>query len=141
MYVDSAYVAKFYLNEPDSSNVRAVLATASELVSSVWALGEVACALHRNLREGMLNQLEYRTLLKTFLDHVDDGVWTLVPVTDRLLRRMVRTLDSLPAVVQLRTGDALHLATASELAESEIWSSDRHVLAAAKYFGLVGRSA
>ncbi|MBZ5727663.1 MAG: hypothetical protein LAP87_22025 [Acidobacteriia bacterium] len=38
-------------------------------------------------------------------------------------------------------GDAAHLATAQEMGEREIWTSDRHLLAAASHFGLEGRTA
>ena len=141
MYVDSAYIAKFYLNEPDSPQVRTAFAGASALVSSMWALGGVACAVHRNLREGSLDPSQYRALLDAFLQHVDDGIWTFTPVTERLLRKMTLLLTTLPATVHLRTGDAMHLTTAMDLGEREIWTSDRHVLAGAQHFGLSGRTA
>jgi len=40
----------------------------------------------------------------------------------------------------LRTADAVHLATAQQIGESDVWTNDRHMLAAAPYFGLRGRS-
>ena len=46
-----------------------------------------------------------------------------------------------PADVPLRAGDAIHAATALETGETEIWTSDRHLLAAVAHFGLAGRSA
>ncbi|HUI54567.1 MAG TPA: type II toxin-antitoxin system VapC family toxin [Bryobacteraceae bacterium] len=141
MYLDSAYIAKFYLNEPDSPRVRAALAGASALVSSIWALAEVTCAFHRHLREGSISTSQYRALANAFLQHVDGHLWTLVPVTERLLRRMTALMTTLPPAVHLRSGDALHLATAMDLGEREIWTSDRHVLSGAPYFGLTGRTA
>lgn len=47
---------------------------------------------------------------------------------------------SAPRETFLRTADAVHLATARELGEREVWTNDRHMLAAAPYFGLTGRS-
>lgn len=141
MYVDSAYFAKFYLNEPDSSRVRSLLATAETVTSSAWAIAEVSCALHRKLREGELEEWQYRELLDAFLEHVDTGFWTLVPISERLLRKVAAMMNTLTADSFLRSGDAVHLATASDLDETEIWSNDRHLLAAAPHFGLVGRSA
>jgi hypothetical protein len=38
------------------------------------------------------------------------------------------------------TAHAVHLATASELEDGEVWTNDRHMLAAAPYFGLAGKS-
>jgi predicted nucleic acid-binding protein len=41
----------------------------------------------------------------------------------------------------LRAGDAVHLATAAEAGFGEVWTNDRHMLAAARAFGLRGRVA
>ncbi|MBZ5624506.1 MAG: type II toxin-antitoxin system VapC family toxin [Acidobacteriia bacterium] len=141
MYLDSAYIAKFYVNEEDSGRVRAAIAGADTLLSSMWAMGEVTCALHRHLREGTLGTSQYRDLVAAFLEDIALGNWTFIPVTERLLRKMVTLLGTLPRTTFLRAGDALHLTTALDLGEGEIWSSDRHLLTAAAHFGLVGRSA
>ena len=79
MYLDSAYVAKYYVNERDATAVRKLIRLAPHICSSSCALVEVSCALHR-------------------------------------------------------------LATALEAGETEIWTNDRHMLAAAPYVGLVGKS-
>jgi predicted nucleic acid-binding protein len=141
MYLDSAYIAKFYVNEPDAPAVRALIARADALVSSTWALGEVSCVLHRHMREGSLNAAQFRELLRVFLKHVDAGIWTLVPVGERLLRKITSLVGAAPSGVYLRAGDAIHLATAQDLGEHEIWTSNRHMLAAAPRFGLAGRKA
>jgi predicted nucleic acid-binding protein len=141
VYLDAAYIVKFYINERDSEQVRAQIASARSLVSSMWAMGEVTCAFHRHMREGTLDTSQYRELLAAFLDHIAASIWTLAPVTERLIRQMVIVMGTLPSTVYLRAGDALHLTTALDLGESEIWTSDRHLLAAAGHFGLTGRSA
>jgi predicted nucleic acid-binding protein len=140
VYLDSAYVAKYYLNEPDSARVRAAIAGADQLISSLWAFGEVVCAFHRHLRQGHLDSLQYQEMRRAFLQHVDRGVWTFIPVTEQLLRKMGLRLSALPPDTYIRTGDAVHLMTALESGEAEIWTSDCHVLAAAPHFGLAGRS-
>lgn len=140
MYIDSAYVVKFYVNEPDSQAVRSAVGQAEGLVSSAWALAEVGCALHRHLRRGSLSAARVRELSGAFLDHVDAGFWTLIPAGDRLLRRVALLVSAAPPGVYLRAGDALHLVSAQDVGEREIWTSDRHVLAAAPHFGLLGRS-
>jgi predicted nucleic acid-binding protein len=140
MYLDSAYIAKFYVNERDSPAVRGLIEQADSLVSSSWALGEVHCVLHRHMREGSLTAIQCETLAGAFLHDVDSGVWKLIPVSDVLLRRASRRMVCAPADVFLRTGDAVHLHTATEMGEKEIWTNDRHMLAAAPHFGLVGRS-
>lgn len=140
MYLDSAYIAKFYVNERDSAAVRDLIRSADILQSSAWATGEVACAFHRHMREGSLSLEQFRQLLGAFLDHVEAGFWTLLPVDDKLLSRTALLIGSMPAVY-LRAGDAIHLATAQDAGEREIWTNDRHMLAAAPYFGIRGRSA
>ena len=47
---------------------------------------------------------------------------------------------SAPREIFLRTADAVHLTTAQELGERDVWTNDRHMLATAPYFGLPGRS-
>jgi predicted nucleic acid-binding protein len=142
MYVDSAYLAKFYLNEADSSKVRAAMAQAESLVSSMWAIPEVACAFHRHLREGRLSEAEHRGLIHAFLHHLGtDEPWTMVPVSSAILRKATTRLAALPRTTYIRAGDLIHLTTAAEMGEQEIWTTDRHVLAAAPQFGLIGRTA
>ena len=50
LYLDSAYVAKCYVNEPDSTAVRRLVRGAERLYSSIWCLAEVGCVLHRHVR-------------------------------------------------------------------------------------------
>jgi predicted nucleic acid-binding protein len=139
VYLDSAYLAKFYVNEPDSAVVRAAIGRGNERVTSMWVLAEMTCILHRHIREGALSAEQAQTLRERFLEHVEQGVWTLVPVTEGILRRCHQMVSTLPGGVFLRAGDAVHLTTARELNEQAIWTNDRHLLAAAPFFGLEGR--
>ncbi len=140
MYLDSAYIAKYYVNESDAAAVRKMIRRASHVCSSSWALAEVTCVFHRHVREGSLSPTQGRELMDLFRGHVEDELWTLVPITDALLRRTATLIRGLPQDVPLRAGDALHLATALEVGEPEIWTNDRHLLAAASHFGIIGRS-
>ena len=140
MYLDSAYIAKFYVNEGDSRAVRELIRGANSLVSSAWAIGEVSCVLHRHTRKDKLTQRQFRELLDAFLRHAEQGVWTFLPVTGRTLLRVASLVRSAPAGVYLRAGDAVHLAAAMDAEEREIWTNDRHLLQAAEHFGLAGRS-
>jgi predicted nucleic acid-binding protein len=141
MYLDSAYIAKYYVNEHDSGAVRALIQRADSLVSSAWSIGEVTCVFHRHMRENALSPVQCRELTRAFLRHVETGIWTLIPVTEAFLKRMSGFVSAAPPHVFLRAGDAVHLATARELGEHEIWTNDRHLLRAAEHFGLLGRSA
>jgi len=140
VYLDSAYIAKYYVSETDSALVRSLLAKAKSLVSSAWCLAEVTCVFHRHAREGRLSLPESHELTRAFLRHVDTGSWTLIPVTERMRRQVALLVNAAPRNLYLRSGDALHLVTAQDLGEPEIWTNDRHLLAAAPHFGLAGRS-
>jgi len=141
MYLDSAYVAKFYVNEPDSLAVREAMRRAESLVTSAWSVAEVMCAFHRHFREGALDAKQFQRTLHTFREHTEIEFWTLIPVTEVVLARVAARIAALPAEVFLRAGDAIQLASAVESGEHEIWSSDRRLLAAALHFGLTGRTA
>lgn len=141
MYLDSAYIAKYYVNEPDAAAVPGLIERASEIRSSAWALVEVSCVFHRHARAGWLSSRQSRQLADLFLAHVEAGVWDLVPVTASTLRRTVALVRGLPPGLPIRPGDAIHLETARDLGETEIWTNDRHLLAAAEASGITGRSA
>ena len=140
MYFDSCYIAKFYLNEPDSRRVREVVRRADGIISSVWAFGEFHGVLHRRLREGLCSRSEAREFSSRFIKHIQDGLWRLVPVSEALMRRTGALMLVAPQDLFLRTADAVHLVTAQDAGEAEVRTNDRHMLAAAGYFGLVGRS-
>ena len=140
MYLDSAYLAKYYINEPDSVRVRKAIHRAKSLTTSAWSIAEVTCVFHRHLRQGGLSESQFQTVSREFLSHVDDELWTVVPVTGGLLRRVVSVMGNVPSTVFIRAGDAVQLVSALEADEPEIWTNDRHMLAAAPHFGLVGRS-
>jgi predicted nucleic acid-binding protein len=140
MYLDSAYIAKYYVNEPDAAAVRRLIRGSASVCSSAWAMVEVTCVFHRHVREGSLTPAQGRELIDVFRKHVESDLWGLIPLTPELLRRTAALIRAVPAGVPLRAGDAVHLATALEAGEAEIWTNDRHLLAAAAHFGLVPRS-
>jgi predicted nucleic acid-binding protein len=141
MYIDSAYIVKYYVHEPNSPAIREMLRKAESRASSALAIAEVTCALHRRWREGNLTGDLFREVLGSFLKHVEAGAWSMAPIDDHVLRRVSRMLRLAPASLYLRSGDAVHLATALEIGELEVWTSDRHMLEAAPHFGLIGRTA
>ena len=140
MYLDSAYIAKYYVNESDSAAVRRQIQRAAHVCSSILALVEVTCVFHRHVRERALTAAQGQALTDLFRTHVEFGVWNLVAMTEQLLLRTASLVRNLPRRVPLRAGDAIHLATAVELHEPEIWTKDRHLLAAARHCGLTGKS-
>lgn len=90
--------------------------------------------------ERSLTRAQARELMDLFRAHAEGGAWNLAPLTDRLLNTPATLVRGLPRTVAFRAGDAIHIATALEMGEGEIWTSDRHLLAAAAHFGIAGRS-
>jgi hypothetical protein len=140
VYFDTSYIAKFYLNEPLSPKVRELVRKADVIHSSLWALAEFHAVLHRNVREGALSISDAREFSVRFSEHIEAGLWNLIPVNEALLRRTSSLMISAPRDLFIRTADAVHLSSAREIGESVVWTNDRHMLAAAGYFGLMGQS-
>jgi predicted nucleic acid-binding protein len=140
LYFDTAYLGKCYWNEPDGRSVRALARRSAGLSSSAICIAEMACLAHRKVREGPTTPADAVVRRDLFLDDLSNGVITAIPVTERLLRRVEAVTRALPPACYLRTFDALHLVTAADSGFTEIWTNDRHMLAAAPHFGLAGRS-
>jgi predicted nucleic acid-binding protein len=140
LYFDTAYLAKCYLNEDDSGPVRNLAFGADGLYSSSWCIAELACVFQRHIREAQLTLAQAARLRDLFLTDVQDGVWSLVPISERFLLRVESLIRALPSSMYLRAGDAIHLAAAQGAGFTEIWSNDRHLLQAAPAFGLTGKS-
>ena len=140
LYFDSAYIAKCYLTEPDGPKVRELARSASFLYSSAICVAEIACVFHRQVREDSLDANAASVHRKHFRSDLKNEVWQLIPVTDHVLERVEALVQNLPTGSFIRAGDAIHLASAIESGFGEIWTNDRHLLAAANHAGLRGRS-
>ena len=140
IYLDSAYVAKCYINEPDSQRVRTLVRAEADLQTSALCLAEMACIFQRHIREKGLTRAQALQLRQAFFEDIENGVWALLPVSDGLLRKVDLAVRSLPAETYVRAGDAIHLVSARDTGFSEIWSNDRHLLNTARHFGLRGMS-
>lgn len=138
IYFDSTYVAKVYLFEHGSTEVRAVTTAQPEVACSEIGKIELASVLHRKLREGALDAMRYLSVCQQFEQDMQSGVWHWFPATSALLEQVRAAFRTLPATVFLRASDALHLVCARDNGFTEIYSNDRHLLAAAPHFGLKG---
>jgi len=139
LYFDTSYIVKFYCNEPESPRVRELVRKADVIHSSLWALAEFHAVLHRRMREGSSSPNDVRKLALRFAEHTEAGLWKLIPVNEAMLRRTSALMISAPRDLFIRTADAVHLTTAQEIGEQAVWTNDRHMLAAAAYFGLTGQ--
>ena len=97
---------------------------------------EVAAVFHRKLREGAFDTGTFREVIAQFDDDCGQGLWTWLPLTTALAAMTVAALARLPRPVFLRSADAVHLSCAHEHGFPEIYTNDRHMSAAARYFRL-----
>ena len=136
IYLDAAYIVKFYIDEPDSERVRNFLTNAPSVVSCVHAIAEVASVFHRKLREGTVPQSDFEAFSAQFDAGCQAGLWTWLPLSERLAHHARQRISRLPATTFIRAADALHLTCAAEEGFTAIHTNDRHMLAAAPEFGL-----
>src|SRR5262245_43399670 len=133
-YFDSAYIAKFYLEEPDSGAVCRLAESLGRVHCVAIGRVEVASAFHRKLQEGALTGPSFRAVMAQFSWDSAHGLWTWIPVTSRLIEAATRAMEGLSRSVALRSADALHLACAQQQGLRDVYTGDRHMTAAAPYF-------
>ena len=135
-YFDSSYIAKFYLDEPESDAVRRLAESLGHVRCSVIGQIEVPAVFHRKLREGAFDAAAFREVRGQFDEDCDQGLWTWLPLTSTLAARTAAAFARLPRQVFLRAADELHLICAQEHGLMEIYTNDRHMAAAARHFRL-----
>ena len=137
IFFDTTYLVRLYLDENGCDAVRA-LAETNHVVSSWHAQAELLCTFHRAYREGRLDAEGYQTQRSQFLKDQSAAAFIWLPISDATLSRLDRMLADASPTTFLRAADALHLACAAEHGCREVYSNDRHFLAAAPLFGLKG---
>lgn len=138
IYFDATFLVRLYVDEPGYEKVRALVRNVEAIRSSILGKMETEAAFHRKLREHELTHYALTEANQQLLDNSANGVHQWLPLTPAVMNRVHATFLNLPANVFLRTGDAIHLATAAEAGCKEIYSNDRHLLAAASLFKLKG---
>jgi len=137
-YYDANYLFKLLANEAGSPEVRAHATHVSIICCSLHGRAEFASACHRKLRENAATPEQVRALLAQLGADADAGGLLWLPVNEAVIARVERIFSTAPAATYLRAADGLHLASAAENGFTEIYSNDRHLLAAAPLFGLQG---
>ncbi|MGI8721701.1 MAG: type II toxin-antitoxin system VapC family toxin [Geodermatophilaceae bacterium] len=121
LYLDSSALVRLVLTEPESSVLAGVVRTGPGMISSALARIEVIRAVRR---KGPVEEKSARLLMAS-VDSVD--------ITDQIINEAGRI-----GRLQLRSLDAIHLATALELrsALTGFVAYDRRLLDAAAALGL-----
>ena len=137
-YLDTSYLLKSYAHEHGSTEVTTWMTGRSHFVCSHHGRLELFTALKRLQREGRLATRGLRQILAQAGEDEKSRLIEWLPITPDLIDMACRRATELPATVFLRAADALHLACAVDAGLTEIYSHDRHLLAAAPHFGLKG---
>jgi predicted nucleic acid-binding protein len=137
IYCDSSYLVRLYLDDHGFGVVRELCAK-HPVTSAAHAQAELPAALHRAWREGRLQEDAFIALIEQFETDCSEGAFHWQPLTARLFAGINVFYRRLPSDTFLRAADALHLLCASANGFAEVYSHDRHFLAAAPRFGLKG---
>lgn len=139
LYFDTAYLVRCYVAETGFEAVRELASGQDSLVSCELARVEFASAVQRKVREGWLTDHQVKIVWRQFERDVGNGHVAWLPVSANVLENAIDRIRK-DGKLPLRALDAIHLACARENGFHEIFSNDRHLLAAAPVFGLVPRN-
>lgn len=132
LYLDASALVKLFVPEAESESLNQALIDAGSVILSDLALTEMASALGRRTREGILTNSDASNLHHEALKLISSCRY--VELTPPVHRRAERLLLSLP--MPIRALDALHLATALEAGAATIVTYDQHLRAVAASQGL-----
>jgi predicted nucleic acid-binding protein len=138
IYWDTSYLAKLYVREAGAEELLKTFSHQGGLVCAEHGRLELMTAFKRHQREGLLTAAQLKMLWKRHEQDLADRLVSYLPLSSALIEHACRTVLQLPPAAFLRAADALHLACAADAGLKEIYSHDRHLLAAAPHFGLRG---
>lgn len=134
-YFDTSFLVPFFVDEPTSSRVEDFLKRqpTGEATISQWTRIEFASAVARQIRIGAMNPEAAREVETAFDSLIAESFVTILPTpTDfDLAKQFLRRYET-----GLRSGDALHLAIASNHGAQAIYSLDKRMLTAGRRLGL-----
>jgi predicted nucleic acid-binding protein len=140
IYFDSTYLIKCYLAESGTAQVLALAQSHPGRACALHGRIEFWSGVKRHVREGNLPVDQADAVCRQFVLDEAAGLWLFLPITRALIEMSCTRLAALPTGIQCRGADALHLTCAGEEGFTEIYSNDRHLLAAAMYFGLAAKN-
>ena len=134
-YIDTSALAKWYLNEPRSAEFEAFITRQQSAAISRLAVLEFRCLLARRRRSGEITRRMERRIVAAFEKDIRQGFLYVHPLADRHALGAIELLLALGRH-PLRSRDALHLASARDMAATVIATADRVMAAAADALGI-----
>ena len=138
-YWDSSALAKLYLKEADSDKYLVLAKTAIPVRTSPLGQFEVTLAIRRHEVDGKLDARSANELVDELLVDLGDGTVELIATDFEIHAEFQHVLQMClqrPQPISIRTLDALHLAAALSVSESEFVSNDIRQRAAAVAMGM-----
>lgn len=134
MYLDSCILVKLLVREADSE-FYGRLTDGQPVTSSMLAYTEVWAALLAKERNQRISTELRRQAWRMFERYYMEEVFDLASISDAIVRRANWITERVHPGVPLRSLDAIHLATADQLQDWPVVTSDRRMRAAATLMG------
>ena len=138
-YWDSSALAKLYLKEADSGKYLALAKTAIPVRTSPLGQFEVTLAIRRHEMDGKLDTQSANELADELLVDLGDATVELIATSFDIhaeFQHVLQTCLQRPQPIAIRTLDALHLAAALSVSETEFVSNDIRQRTAAAALGM-----
>ncbi len=139
-YYDASFLCKLVFPEKDSEKIMIHANQMQHLICSMHGRAEFAATCHRKMREDSATRIQVEEAIEQLHQDTKSGFIKWLLLTEKHLAHVEEIFRKAPKDLFLRASDALHLASAAEHGIKEIFSNDRHLLAAASLFGLKGRN-
>lgn len=136
IFCDTSTLVKLYVPEPESAAVRRRLEAEDEVCLSELARAELMAVFHRRLRESKWTRADFSAAVRQFSADDIGGFWTWLPLDGVITGAAASIFATLPENVFLRSSDCLHLVTALHHNFTEVYTHDKHQMAAAAALGL-----
>jgi predicted nucleic acid-binding protein len=122
------------VREPESAEFTRVIQKRADLLVSDLAVTEIASALSRRMRHGMITADQALAVQREVIETLAGAPYEHVELTGEVHRRAEHLLLTLHTL--LRAGDALHLALALSGRAASMAAFDARLAAAARGIGL-----
>ena len=135
-YWDTSCVLPLYIPEPGSAELTELAGSQTEPLTSSQVLAfEFLFAVHARVARKEIPGSFASKVQRKFLSDLDAGHFLLIPLGEDMLGQVAQMTTGLAKrspVLELRTLDGIHLATAQKLGSEEVVTNDKRMRKAAQ---------